>query len=74
LPRRTLTAWQCRGAVRELRSGAVPVRIQILAGTAPADAVRVLRKLLEWYESDPNATVTEDDRLWANAAALIDRR
>jgi len=36
----------------ETRSGAVSVRIQVLAGTAKEDVIRLLSKMLDWYERD----------------------
>lgn len=38
------------GVTPELRSGGVPVRIQILAGTKKKDAVRVAKKLVRWMK------------------------
>ena len=40
-----------RGWTWELRSGYVPVRVQILDGTNTDDAVRLLRKLADWLAS-----------------------
>jgi len=37
-----------RGWTWELRSGYVPVRVQVLDGTNTDDAVRLLRKLADW--------------------------
>lgn len=34
----------------ELRSGGIPVRVQILAGTSKADSIRLLRKILDCIE------------------------
>ncbi len=46
----------------ELRSGMVPVRIQILDGTPPEDAARILRKMIDWIGSGKSATSFEEMR------------
>ena len=39
------------GVTPELRSGGIPVRIQILAGTKKKDAVRLAKKLVRWMKN-----------------------
>jgi len=43
----------------ELRSSGTPVRIQILQGTSPQDAVRLLRKMLAFVEKSYESLATD---------------
>jgi len=40
------------GVTPELRSGAIAVRVQILAGTKKKHALRILKKMTQWMEKD----------------------
>ena len=42
----------CMTQTWELRTGNIPVRVHVLAGTSKADTVALLRRILNWVEKE----------------------
>jgi hypothetical protein len=57
------------------RQTSLPVRVQVMAGTHAAEAIRLLRKVADWIENESRVRRDErtDDEILTVMAGVVDR-